>query len=405
MRIQKVRNLEGGEALTIGASGQRVRFLLQDSEEDGSFKGGNWDRAIAMPGSVSLRRVPAGWSIVDTHGFRTHLEGKSVSGFAPLLIREEDEAGNPGPIMLNGKTFPGSLRLVPRTDAGPQSYDVVNLAPLESYLPGVLTKEIYGHWNEETHAAQAISARSFACSEIHSFRKTRHYDVSNNASSQMYGGADAHSRAVEGVTRTRGLVLGWKGLLVPGYYSACCGGLAADARHAIGQHPANDIAPLRGRAGEDVCTSLPVCRWSVERSANEVLRRLQAYGKDRSLPDLAALESIASLEPADLNEHERPIRYTLADRSGRTANVSEHTLRRGWDYAVRGYPSPEKRLRSGFIGGVTMGRRRVVLNGRGWGHGAGLCQYGAEQLAKEGKSFQEILNWYYPGADIVMGYS
>ena len=81
-----------------------------------------------------------------------------------------------------------------------------------------------------THAAQAIAARSFACSEHAQFGH-RHYELTNTASSQVYVGSVKHHRAVEAVAMTRGTVLSYDGLLVPGSYSSCCGGGAQPGVH------------------------------------------------------------------------------------------------------------------------------------------------------------------------------
>ena len=100
--------------------------------------------------------------------------------------------------------------------------------------------ELYAHWKFQTRAAQAIAARSFAVSEHVHYARSRDYDVTSTASSQVYVGLVKHHDTHRAVEATRGVVLGWEGMLVPGYYSACCGGLAATAADAIGGHPAND---------------------------------------------------------------------------------------------------------------------------------------------------------------------
>jgi stage II sporulation protein D len=54
---------------------------------------------------------------------------------------------------------------------------------------------------------------------------------------------------------------------------------------------------------------------------------------------------------------------------------------------------------------VTIRDAAAVFDGRGYGHGAGMCQYGAETLARSGRSYDEILAWYYPGVELTRGYS
>ena len=64
---------------------------------------------------------------------------------------------------------------------------------------------------------------------------------------------------------------------------------------------------------------------------------------------------------------------------------------------------PDKPLRSSFFRSV-VNRNTVTFDGFGFGHGVGLCQYGAEALAKAGKPYYEIVQWYYPGVELVQAY-
>ena len=102
------------------------------------------------------------------------------------------------------------------------------------------------------------------------------------------------------------------------------------------------------------------------------------------------------------NEHGRPTRYAIADGDGKRVVLSAASLRRAANWSVDGLPDP-KRLWSSYVE-VTVDEDRVRFDGRGYGHGVGLCQHGAEALARDGKDHQAILAWYYPGAKIVEAY-
>ena len=125
-----------------------------------------WLRVFPLasaPGTVVLRGplqvcVESGrWSIVDKDSRRAPVENLDGLDIASL-------AGAGPAVHINDRLYPGSLRFVARTDQGPEAFDVINLVPLEAYLPGVVAAELFDHWHLQTRAAQAIAARSFACS-------------------------------------------------------------------------------------------------------------------------------------------------------------------------------------------------------------------------------------------------
>ncbi|MEE8155101.1 MAG: SpoIID/LytB domain-containing protein [Phycisphaerales bacterium] len=338
------------------------------------------------------------WSIVDEDSRRAPVENLDGLDIASLA--------DAGPVVrLNERFYPGSLRLVARTDQGPEAFDVINLVPLEAYLPGVVSAELFDHWHLQTRAAQAIAARSFACSEHTLFRGRRAYDVTNTAVSQVYIGRVKHDDTLDAVRTTRGQVLAYAGALVPGYYSSCCGGLAARAVDVIGDHPANDVVPLDGREGEDICTAVKVANWTIQRPVEMLTRRLIAYGNRRNRDDLAELATIASIEVAEVNSHQRPTRYAVTDVRAHRMELGAETFMRAANYDQgQGLSPPKQSLMSSYVSAI-VNESTVIFNGHGLGHGAGMCQYGAEQLARSGTSHRDIVAWYYPQALIVQAYT
>ncbi|MHC4447271.1 MAG: SpoIID/LytB domain-containing protein [Planctomycetota bacterium] len=371
VRVLKVR---GPRTLQLGADGDWIRLSRVDDK-------GQTLAGVAMAGPLEIVN-DAGWSITDAKGFQLRwggLETISISGL------EDDDPT----IALGQRRYPGSIRLAPRSDAGPEAFDVVNHVAMESYLPGVVTKELY-------------DPRSFACAEHAEYSKRRHYELTDSASSQAYIGSVDHRRARDAVTMTRGMVLSYDGTLVPGYYSSCCGGVSACGVDAIGRRPINDLPPLRGRGKGDVCTGASVYQWLIERPAESLRQRLMAFGQAQRRQDLAKVGRIATIDVVARNEHGRPTRYAIADGDGKRVELSAASLRRAANWSVDGLPDP-KRLWSSYLE-VTVDEDRVRFDGRGYGHGVGLCQHGAEALARDGKDHQAILAWYYPGAQVVVAY-
>lgn len=395
VRVMKIRR--PWTSLVIGVEDQWIR--LQE------------DQPLALTqvlaGPLRLMMESSGWSITDANGFRAGVDGKHA-----IELESMDDERSLLPLVVEGasgetRQYPGALRLVWRGDlepATPGAIDVVNQVPLESYLPGVLAGELYRTWQLEMYAAQAVAARSYACTEIAVLAGRRHYDLANTAASQMYLGAVGHERAHQAVAMTRGVVLAHQNLLVSGYYSSCCGGAAACAVDAIGVNPVNDVAPLRGRPSSDVCTEAAVYKWNADQPIDSLSRRLAAYGKSRNRADVASLSTLVSIDVTAVNPHGRPTQMRVVDDAEASAELSAEDFRRAANYAAQGIVAPPKPLRSSYIK-AAFDSQTVHFEGNGFGHGVGLCQYGAEALARTGQAHSDILAWYYPQVELSTCYS
>jgi stage II sporulation protein D len=398
LRVRVLIVRDKSAKVRFGAAGRWIELSWPEGEESAHAPGEVRPTALVLHAPVEVAIGPGGFSILDALGFRPAVTGLEVLELRPLPA--EDAAPL---ITVQDRPYPGVVRLVPRGDLEVGGYDVVNHVAVESYLPGVLSKELYRHWHPRTFAAQAIAARSFACAEHAYFKDRRHYDLTNTASSQVYGGSEAGRRAVEGAFVTRGTILAHGGRLVPGYYSSCCGGVAADARDAIGDHPFNDVPPLRGRSGADVCTEAPLYSWTIERSARDLAARLKACGEALRLKPLARMGSLRAIEVSAVNAHGRPREYAVLADGQEQVRLPAEALRRALDYTAEGLPSPEKPLWSSNVR-IALSGQRARIDGHGHGHGVGLCQHGAEALARAGLEYAPILTWYYPEAELVQAY-
>jgi stage II sporulation protein D len=384
VRVLKPRGAEAGARLGL------ERQWLRVGPADGQ------GAEVVLRGPLEARIGAGRWSIVDATGVRAPIEDVASVQVAALAAKQPVVA-------VSERPYPGSIKLVARTDLDDGAFDVINIVGMEAYLPGVVAGELFDHWRLHTRAAQAVAARSFAASEQAQVRGRRAYDVTNTPHSQVYRGLIDHKATLEAVEMTRGVVLAYEGLLVSGYYSSCCGGLAANAVDAIGHNPINDTPPLAGRPGMDVCTDTKIARWTIERPVETLTQRLAAWGDHRRRPQLAELQELAAVEVCEGNAHGRPIRYAVTDKSGRRVELSDHHLRTAANYAGGGLSAPKRPLWSSYVT-VAIRDSTAVFEGRGYGHGVGMCQYGAETLARSGKSYEEILAWYYPGAEFTRAY-
>lgn len=384
----------GDEPTTAGSEGQWLRLTFDDRT----------GRGVALRAPVAIARQDGRWSIIDGAG------GAPRVYEAPAIIASTLNAED-RTIALNGRSdgasgvrrFGGELNFVALPEREPRAFDVVNHLPMEQYLPGVLARELFPHWAAATFAAQAVAARSFAAHEHLHFESRRHYDVTDTVSSQAYVGDVDLAVAHQAVAHTGGQVLAYDDVLVPGYYCSCCGGTSAPATEAIGPNPVNALPPLNGRSDPDACTDAPLYRWRIERPLDLLSRRMAAYGQFARIPALADLTRLRSISMERSTAGGRPLTYRVTGDGAAALVLDAQRLRSAANFYNRDLPQPEQMLWSSFIE-VSVHDDVVVIDGRGHGHGVGLCQYGAESLARSGSGYLDILRRYYPGAMVVQAY-
>ena len=294
------------------------------------------------------------------------------------------------------KKISGIIFLHTRTD-GANTFDIVAHIPIEQYLPGVLAGELFAHWHPTTFIAQAVAARSYATAQHLDRAQKSYFDVDDGPSSQMFLGDVTLDVAHRAVHESLGVVLSWDGLIIPAYYCACCGGRAAAAIDAISSANSHHIPPLQGRGGEDICKTLDIHKWSVTRPSRTLRKRINACASTMDIPELSSIRSIRSIEPAQTNAHGRPIQLVIYDRQNNPTKIRARDLVRAVNATVPTLPTPAPVIWSSNLVANKRGDA-VQFEGFGMGHGVGLCQYGAQELAGKGESWEEILAWYYPSA-------
>jgi len=370
---------------------------------------GSGQRGIVAQCPVECTWTAEGWRVRVAAKTR---EARAISVPPTAVLEISSLRGEPQRLTAFGSEWPGIIRLVPRP-AQPASTatsaDVVHELPMEEYLPGVIAKELFNSWGVATHQAQAIAARSWALCEMAMWRTRRHFDTVAGEAGQAWIGATTHRRSADAVRATRGSVLLYAGRVVPSYYSSCCGGARAAARDAISSSVVHDIEPLRvDRAdGADCCSWSPTYRWQLSLDAQSLGRTLPAWARAQGYASLFALEGIRRVEIAERNRAGRPVVYTITDAKGAPHQVLAERLRWGLNAdpsAPGGMRPARERVKSAYFEPLVRGQE-LFISGRGHGHGVGMCQYGAEAMAKKGAQAKGILARYYPGAGIEKSYA
>jgi len=345
----------------------------------------------ALPLSITLR--DGAWVLRDA-------AGKGVRWRLPELLIECDDGEA---LQLGDRRYPRRLVLTPRQDAASSGvgwFDVVNHVPLETYLPGVIERELYASWPLQTFKAQAVAARSYALWEM-TIGRGRHFDLESTTASQVYGGKASNPAALDAVRATRGQVIIFEGRVVPAFFSSSTGGLGQDALVAF-PNRVDDIAPLRAREHGAWDQASPTYRWGpITRDRATLSRRIAGWGK-RQKHAAAKLGPLQRIEVAARNRVGRPAQYVLTDTSGQRILLGCEMLRNASNFTREGeIPlDNQQKLRSSHFDVAVSGGQVRFVNGRGHGHGVGLSQWGARAMAEAGHGYAAILRFYYPGAQV-----
>ena len=396
--VIRVRVRAGVATLTLGAAGGRVAVRGGGPAGAGSLLPG--------PVAVAAEASAGGFTTTDAAGSRLRWRVATLHAAAEAAA---------DPIVLDGSPHPGTLVLALDPER-PGTMDAVERVGLEAYLPGVLDRELYASWEPEAFRAQAVAARSYALWEMRLARIAdrddradggdgRGFDLENTTASQAYGGVARNPKALAAVADTRGVVLAWGGRVLPAFYCSAVGGPGADAATTFpGRAP--DLPPLRGRDHGRIDAASPRAAWGpVTRERATLARRIAAWGAARKHP-VAGLRGLERVEPAATNAAGRLAAWRLVDASGRAFLLRADELRHAANAPAAGLGAAagDDRLYSGDFRVRREGEAWILDRGRGFGHGVGLSQWGAQGMAASGAAHPAILAEYYPGATLVRAY-
>jgi stage II sporulation protein D len=172
-----------------------------------------------------------------------------------------------------------------------------------------------------------------------------------------------------------------------------------------GGYEYNLDAPIQAHHREHYCTQSSLYRWEVTREKDELLKRIREWGRQNG-SEAASLESLRVVTVARTNRDGRPAAYRIRDANGRAYELRAEDLRLACNQNVPGLTEVvlrKTRLASNDFEMEVIGSS-VVVKGRGFGHGVGLCQWCIKGMADRGISWREIVPRFYPGAELQRAY-
>lgn len=288
------------------------------------------------------------------------------------------------PVQVNGVKYPGALDVILKND---ERLLVVNRVPLEAYVEGVVAAEIGADAPQAALEAQAIAARTYACARIEDERQTRakmYFDLYPDTRSQVYKGIiNTGTNVPKAVAATRGRILTYKGRLFTTYFHSTCGGHTESVKNVFAS---TEIPPLAG-VKCTWCKGSQYSNWKFKLSSKTIIEKL----KQRK-------QKVGTIQKIEIDN---------ITPSGRVGQVKIWHSRKETPFRLSGKEFRdmfgENNIRSTCFT-VTALPDGFAIEGQGWGHGVGMCQVGARRMAEKGKKLAEIIQLYYPQAEITRKY-
>ncbi len=324
-------------------------------------------------------RIKGRYKMVDFKTGEVLKEGKNLRHFT-VSIKDINSEGikilseGKTRIYINKRQFRGNIDII--KDKDKKLLFVVNHIDVEEYLYGVLYHEVSHRWPIEVLKAQAIVARTYALYEK-LVSKNKYFDLVSDVYSQVYGGRTSETwRTTKAVNLTIGQVLTYNGKIFPTYYHATCGGQTSSANTLWNI----DIPTLCSRVC-DFCKHSPHYKWKKELKAESIEKKLKDGDHKIKILSIEALKRDPSGRILDIFLEGEDNSVKLSGNKFRLI-VGPNVIR-STNFEV---------MKKG---------KYFTFQGKGWGHGIGMCQWGAYGMSKKGWDVGEILEYYYPDSELV----
>ena len=318
------------------------------------------------------------------------------------------------------QTFEGTLRIVVEAD----KIVAINELPVERYLASVISSEMSATASPEFLKAHAVISRSWLLAQIEKRRQHENgadnffsfikkddefirwydrddhtiFDVCADDHCQRYQGI-VHARnchVEEAISQTRGQILTYDGEICDARFHKCCGGDTEEFQYCWEDTPKPYLVSVHD----------PWCNTSDKQILSQVLNDY-----DQETPDFYhwtveyTQEQLSELVNRKLKDDFGLITDLIPLERGKSGRIwklkivgTKKTFTIGKELEIRRALSESHLLSSAFE--VEREGDRFILHGKGWGHGVGLCQIGAAVMGEQGKTYDEILLFYYRNAKI-----
>lgn len=279
-----------------------------------------------------------------------------------------------GSIQLGDSVYQGNIQLVRHGQAAL----FINSLDLEDYVYAVLRTESWPGWPLEANKVQAIACRSYVVSLLAEAKKQkRPYDIKNTNYHQTYTGHHSCEVRRKAVDDTRGLFLVHENKPVRAMFDSCCGGVIPAHMRGVNF---NDAPYLARTYPCNHCKRCKIYSWRAEYTLSEFEQGVK--------PHVPRIRELCA------------VHISKTDKAGVVHEAVLRGKRRNHTIAGKKLYSAFKEVKS-FCFAVRVREGAIIIEGKGYGHHLGLCQWGAREMVRDGWDYKRILQFYYPTTALV----
>lgn len=370
---EQIRVLLSEEQKSVSLTVHGTYNFISDNEETGKLKKGD---------DLKFQ--------INSGGINVKFNSREIDGITFLLQPADSESA----ITFSGKKYTGDFLIV---YSDKNKLLVINRLPVDDYLVGVLHAEMAVKFNQperfEALKAFAVCARTYA--EMKKAKGNTYFDITDDVRDQVFRGFGNFTELDNNaVTETSHEVLRYKEKLAEVFYHSACGGMLEDPANVFSGKVDDYLVSKKDGDENPNCEISPTFYWKETYTQSELLKLLKAKKllskKQRVIKDIEISEVFTSGRVKELR-----ISFVNADDVILLASEVRNFFVRKDSKGI---------LRSSLFTlskEITKGElKKVILNGKGSGHGVGLCQWGAMNLSSKGKNYHEILDFYFHGCTI-----
>ncbi|GMO64259.1 MAG: hypothetical protein Nk1A_0470 [Endomicrobiia bacterium] len=257
--------------------------------------------------------------------------------------------------------------------------NIINVLPIEDYLKGVLPKEVGSNWDIEALKTQAIISRTYSIANLNKhYDNDQGFDICSTTHCQVYGGAEVEVDSCnKAILETQCEVLVYDGKLAQTVFHANCGGHTENPKHIWNW---KYTPPYLKGVKCGYCYNSPHAKW--ETNIDEIFIRKKLSNKN--------IEKIKNIKVKVKTSRDTAKELEISHSNGKFL-INAYKFRLIID---------AWQIKSHNFNSIKTDGNKFYFKGNGWGHKVGLCQWGAKNMAEKGKSYKQILNYYYPGTKV-----
>lgn len=348
-------------------------YLIKQMKKSSSDN--SYIRVLLLKTKIIKLGSESGFRIIDKKNGKMLYETRKKS----LLIRPEKIRNNllvesrGAPFSLNGNPYRGMLEL--HNIIG--KIYAINIVKIDDYLFSVVPSEIPASWDIQALKAQAVAARTYTYYHLLNRKKKSLYDLDASTNFQVYKGISSEKQTTTlAVLETSGEIISHNHNPILSYFHSTCGGKTADDDFIWEGKGKTYLTGVKC----NYCSQSPHYRWEEKFSLSEIKTSLSRK-----------YSNVGKIKRISFTRHFGRVTEVEILHSSGKISLSGNNFRLLF---------PPQKLKSMYFTSHKSGRG-LIIRGRGWGHGVGLCQWGAKGMAERGASYRAILKYYYKNINLV----